>query len=686
MKEIKFTNDGLTFQFTVDEDGKLTMTGLEFNGRKAITNKPYSYTVELQAAGRVQYEHNGCRLFGMSESPTLLYKGHREECKDNIRSLILLLENDIFKVEMHYDHYIGTDALRAWSKVTNISDEPQFIEHISSFVCFGLLGNIEDLYYYQSFNSWYCECQWRRFKLTDLGIYGGNERNSYKRLCGNNTGGWSTKEQLPMGILENSSTGLFTLWQIENNGSWHYEIGELDGAIYLNAGGPNLTDNSWSKRLDKGESFTSVPCALTWGESVEQIFRNITLYRRAIRRKNEDDVKLPIVFNEYMHAAWNFPNEENSMRMAKVAASLGMDYYVIDCGWHDNEENCWYTIGKWQESALRYPSGLKKTTDYIISLGMKPGLWLELEKVGYLCGEMDDLDSSCFFQHNGKRVQAAGRYQLDFRNPKVTAHVDKIIDRLIRDYRVGYLKIDYNSDCRVGTDLNSDSMGDGLLEHNRAYISWLKKLFERHPDLVIESCACGGMRMDYAILSQCSIQSTSDQIDYKKYPRIVANMLTAVTPEQSAVWTYPVDSRYDVSAVTDESIAFNMINSLLGRMHLSSYINKLNSAQLELVKEGIAFYRRMTACKINSVPVFPLGLSNWEDKNLATGITDGKFCYLVVYNLDGKRHMRIPLNFNPEKVTDIYPKNLKTDYRLEDKFLDVNFECDYQARIFEIKL
>ena len=84
--------------------------------------------------------------------------------------------------------------------------------------------------------------------------------------------------------------------------------------------------------------------------------------------------------------------------------------------------------------------------------------------------------------------------------------------------------------------------------------------------------------------------------------------------------------------------------------------------------------------------IFPFGLSNWEDTNLATGITDGKLCYLVVYNLGGNKHMHIPFNFKAKKVTGIYPQKLKTDYRLEDNFLEVNFESDYQARIFEIEL
>ena len=45
-----------------------------------------------------------------------------------------------------------------------------------------------------------------------------------------------------------------------------------------------------------------------------------------------------------------------------------------------------------------------------------------------------------------------------------------------------------------------------------------RKLFQwrlaKYPDLVIENCSSGGLRMDYAMLSRYSIQSTSDQEEY----------------------------------------------------------------------------------------------------------------------------------------------------------------------------
>jgi len=48
--------------------------------------------------------------------------------------------------------------------------------------------------------------------------------------------------------------------------------------------------------------------------------------------------------------------------------------------------------------------------------------------------------------------------------------------------------MDYNVDSLQGTELNTESFGQGLLEHNRAHLEWLDGILKRYPDLVIENC------------------------------------------------------------------------------------------------------------------------------------------------------------------------------------------------------
>ena len=179
---------------------------------------------------------------------------------------------------------------------------------------------------------------------------------------------------------------------------------------------------------------------------------------------------------------------------------------------------------------------MKRTIDRIKETGMVPGLWMEPEAVGAKGDAFSLYGKDAYFSREGKILGISDRYQLDFRCREVSERMERIVDDLVDGYGIGYLKIDYNIDAGVGTDNGAESCGDGLLEHNRAYLRWLKRIREKHPDLVIENCASGGNRMDYLTLGLCDLQSTSDQIDYKVYPYIAANMFSALLPEQAAVW------------------------------------------------------------------------------------------------------------------------------------------------------
>ena len=61
-----------------------------------------------------------------------------------------------------------------------------------------------------------------------------------------------------MGLLENTETGSNLFWQIEHNGSWHWEISDQMGNFYIQL--KRLTETeSRSEEFTLGETFTTVP-------------------------------------------------------------------------------------------------------------------------------------------------------------------------------------------------------------------------------------------------------------------------------------------------------------------------------------------------------------------------------------------------------------------------------------------
>lgn len=363
----------------------------------------------------------------------------------------------------------------------------------------------------------------------------------------------------------------------------------------------------------------------------------------------------------------------------------GCEYFCIDAGWYA-DGFWWDEVGEWKESRKRFPNGVKEVADYIRKKGMIPGLWLEIEVMGIKCPLVDSVcDDSWFFTRHGKRVYDRSRYQLDFRNPKVRAHADEVIDRLVSEYGIGYIKMDYNIEPGIGTEQNCDSVGEGLWGHEKAYLEWLDGVFARHPDLIIENCSSGGLRMDYAMLSRYSIQSTSDQDDYKKYCTIAANSPTALCPEQSAIWAYPITSG------DREEVVFNMINAMLLRIHQSGHLGNIDPERKALVKEAISVYKKIRADIKESVPFWSLGLSKFSDDWVSLGLRNGNKAYLAVWRREGKSDTcALPIDFLKgvdARVKCIYPDFSETpvEFSKATGNVSVKFDRPYMARLFEIE-
>jgi alpha-galactosidase len=302
-------------------------------------------------------------------------------------------------------------------------------------------------------------------------------------------------------------------------------------------------------------------------------------------------------------------------------------------------------------------------------------------------------------QRNGRRIAVMGRYILDYRNNKVREYMSETIRRMVEDYGADYIKFDYNEDCGVGTDYASFCAGEGLEQCASAFYLWVKEMTEKYPSVIFEGCSSGGMRMDYKTLSLFPLVSTSDQVDYLKYPYIAGNILSAVIPEQAAVWSYPVvigeigafikpehDTEWAKGAVSLECIAMNMINSFLGRMHLASHLEILSSEQLGLIKDGIAVYNRISEIKKTAFPYLPCGFTKFGDKHVAAGLKTDNKIYLAVWSLGDAElePMEIKMEMPIKSVRVIYPTTLDSKFDVNEKILKIYFTSENQARFFEI--
>lgn len=685
---IGWSDDALDLRIDVDEDGMARMTRLTAPPRPpaappapggpasipadAASPVPTGAALPLldvivSGEGRMW---SGGRYCESAAGSRFRYAGYREghhegSSGSSWRELRIDLVDPVtgLRAEVFYRILIGQGALRSWVRLSNHGRKPVTVESVTSFLCGGLSSGrsggpaaqhpeaLADLDVRWAENDWLAESRWQsrplRDALPDLNrrVHGADPRGRFGLTS---QGTWSSGAYLPMGAVIAGRTGHAWAWQIEHHGAWHWQVGECTrrrasdeagpggwhasrGAVtgaYIALLGPADAEHHWRITLGPGEKFTTVPAAVVVSDDgFEGAMARLIACRRAIRREHDDHRRLPVIFNDYMNTLMGDPTTERLLPLIAAAAETGAEYFCIDSGWYTGlDEGWWDTVGAWKPSVTRFPNGIAEVLGHIRAAGMTPGLWLEPEVVGVNSPVAGKLPAEAFFQRDGSLVVEHGRYHLDLRHPAAVKHLDEVVDFLVDDLGVGYLKLDYNICVGPGTDTGNLALGAGLLAANRAHLDWLDAALDRHPGLVIENCSSGGMRTDYALLARLQVQSTSDQQDFLRYPPIAAAAPAAMTPEQAAIWAYPQPE------FTDDEIAFTLCGAMLGRVHLSGHLDQMSRPQRELVAEAVRVYKTIRSDLAAAVPFWPLGLPGWADSWVALGLRAPDASYLTVWH------------------------------------------------------
>jgi alpha-galactosidase len=210
--------------------------------------------------------------------------------------------------------------------------------------------------------------------------------------------------------------------------------------------------------------------------------------------------------------------------------------------------------------------------------------------------------------------------------------------------------------------------GQGLLEHNRAYLAWIDQVLNEYPELVLENCGSGGGRMDYAQLSRFQIQSVTDQEDYLKLPAILVGSSAAVLPEQLAVWSYPT-AESDV-----ERTSFNMVTAMMCRIHQSGRLDKLSTDAFRQVVAGLDQYKKTLRKHLpEAVPFYPLSMPDVTDAEspIALGMRAPGLTWLAVWRVSGASNVQIPWATKSPRI--LYPTDLGISLEHENDQLVIKF-------------
>ena len=219
-------------------------------------------------------------------------------------------------------------------------------------------------------------------------------------------------------------------------------------------------------------------------------------------RNRQKNMRRPVTLNTW-EAVYFDHNFETLTKLADAAADVGVERFVLDDGWFSGRRNDTAGLGDWTVDSSVWPNGLTPLISHVKSLGMEFGIWCEPEMV--------NPDSDLYRQHpdwvlhNGSSFPITGRNQLvlDLSRPEVREYLFECISQLLDAHDISYVKWDHNRDL-VASHAHQQTLGTYEL---------LGRLKQTHPQVQFESCASGGGRVDFGILSFVDRFWTSDSID-----------------------------------------------------------------------------------------------------------------------------------------------------------------------------
>jgi alpha-galactosidase len=89
---------------------------------------------------------------------------------------------------------------------------------------------------------------------------------------------------------------------------------------------------------------------------------------------------MPVIYNTWLSTFDRF-TYDSLLEQANLASQIGAEYFVVDAGWFGEEGNWWGTVGDWKENFEGAFAGrMKEFSDKVRDLGMKFGLWFEIER------------------------------------------------------------------------------------------------------------------------------------------------------------------------------------------------------------------------------------------------------------------------------------------------------------------
>lgn len=478
-------------------------------------------------------------------------------------------------VTLHYEIHEGSDIITRWTTVTNTGDDTIVLENIASAEF--SLPSYKPYIFRNTNGAWASECIETKNTL---------ESGS---LVWQSRGGVSGHNQSPYFIAyqnADESSGDVYFASLAYSGNFKVSAArDLYGITRVILGVNNF---DFSFNLKSGESFETpkVYCGTTkgFGDMTRQMNRFAIDH---ILPKPFNDKILPVLYNSWEATYFNV-NSTNQTMLAKRAASLGVELFVMDDGWFGSRYTDMSGLGDWYVNKVKFPRGLGKLISNVNKLGMDFGLWVEPEMVNPRSNLFKEHPDWAY--HYDKRTAHELRHQLvlNMSREDVQEYLFEMLDALLTEYNIKYIKWDMNRALSETGAENLENPKELWYRHTMAVYRLVDRLKERHPAVQFESCCAGGGRCDYGALSHFDEVWPSDNTDGIDRMTIQKGYSLLRPTKTMRAWVT------DITGILKNcSLDFRFNIAMQGVLSLGGNLSKYGIKDMAICKKNIALYKQI---------------------------------------------------------------------------------------------
>ena len=472
-------------------------------------------------------------------------------------------------VDLHYE-VLAVDAIKRWAVIT--SDVPGLVLESVASAQFAI--PFQDLTLRNVEGRWGAE-----FQQTVQQVSG--------KVVLESRHGISNHHHSPYAVLSREATetsGRVWAAALAFSGNTKTVVEQTQyGQTLLQLG---VNDFDLELTLLEGETFTTPPVVALYSEQgLEDVSHRLHAFGRSLMSGGDR----PVLYNSW--EATNFDVTcDGQIALAESAAAIGAELFVVDDGWFgrrspDATGGITDGLGDWWVDPVKFPDGLAPLITRVRELGMDFGIWVEPEMV--------NPDSDLFAEHPdwiysepGRTTDTArGQYVLNLTLPAVQEFVAKMLDELLTDNDIAYLKWDANrpmSQVGPGRDV--------WLRHIEALYAIVAQVKRRHPGVLIEACASGGGRIDFGALAVFDDFWTSDNTDALDRLEIHRAYSLVYPPKAMRAWVTDVPNFLSQRSIP---LQFRFHSAMFGSLGVGCDLSTMSDDELAQCAKYVEEYKAL---------------------------------------------------------------------------------------------